>query len=124
MNDQSELIDRLRADAHHPGVAPGTALQAADALAEAGFEDSLRVIHHTAGLDAVYQAGREDGAGDARAEISSDPNWFLAHEDVRAGLEAAWCEGVTNALNRLTNGFDSVVLSDNPYRTTATGQGK
>ena len=28
----SDLVERLRADAHHPGVAPATALQAADAI--------------------------------------------------------------------------------------------
>ena len=82
---------------------------------ETGFEDDLSVIYHRSGLDAVYQVGREDGAGDWCSQIGVDADWFLAHEEIRAALENAWTEGMNNALTRMSNGFDSVLLSDNPY---------
>lgn len=69
------------------------------------FEDDLTVIYHRSGLDAVYRAGRED--------------WFLAHRNVRALLESAWAEGAEYALTRISNGYDSAILSDNPYRPPA-----
>ncbi|GAA3730255.1 hypothetical protein GCM10022239_03560 [Leifsonia bigeumensis] len=50
-DDTRKLIERLRTDAHHPGVAPATALQAADAL-----EASLPTEDDRGALIDVYQS--------------------------------------------------------------------
>ena len=80
--------------------------------------DDLGMIHHRAGLSAVYEVGRRDGAADLLT--SKDPDWILSVECIRVALLRAWDEGAEHGLQRGMDDYDSWLLRDNPYRVSET----